>query len=423
MPDIADSPASSRSRSEEADFALAHALQEQERASANRLRVASESKEDREIHTISDDDDEDIPILMSAARSNGRIAAAAAASVSASPATTTLLSSAPATAAACSSSPSPSITTLTPHPEKNEALHSMLAEFECGICADVIIGSVVLDCGHSYCKHCIDQWFRKKKICPVCRAKHKGNPLAVRTMDKAIAIMTDQLYTAEQKAERQERVIEIQKAEQEFAEQEAARQRQALERRQSRMMMVHHAVAGPADIMQRALLQHAGVRHMLHRRHPMERGSARPIDLIDLDDAESMELDEYDYEDPFLAPDDEDHDALIAQARGHRRGLVLPPVRLKYTVDMVMQRCTVCRTCCAIIEPGLLRVVQKSGVRPGELPPAVDPNRAHYHLSCFVHDQGQPRLSLAQLEQDGDLSLEIRNVLQSLIQTGAVARG
>jgi hypothetical protein len=39
---------------------------------------------------------------------------------------------------------------------------------------DVIYQSVVLGCSHSYCRDCIESWFKKKKACPVCREVHKG---------------------------------------------------------------------------------------------------------------------------------------------------------------------------------------------------------------------------------------------------------
>jgi hypothetical protein len=406
MPDAAAAPAMLRRRSEEADFALAQALQEQEdKHAANSRYATAETKDNREIHTISDDD-EDVPILMTAARSSHRAAAAAASSSAAAAAAPSL------TPSSSSSSPAASLS-LTPHPpaaEKNEALHSMLAEFECGICADVIIGSVVLDCGHSYCKHCIDQWFRKKKICPVCRARHKGVPLAVRTMDKAIAIMTEQLYTPEQKAERQERIVAIQQTEQERTKQDAVRLRQAVERRQSRMALLMQR--GPADIMQRALLQHAGVRQRLQQRVRNGVG-ARPGEPIEIDDDEDyLDFDADEYDDAYAVGDADDEVLIRASVR---RALPPPPPRPTYAVDLVTERRTVCRSCCAIIEPGLLRLVQRPGVRPGDQPPAGDVGRAHFHLSCFVHDQAQPRLTLAQLEQYNGLSAELRDVVQTLV--------
>lgn len=45
----------------------------------------------------------------------------------------------------------------------------MESELQCSICADLIIEATALNCSHTFCKHCIDTWKRKKKECPVCR--------------------------------------------------------------------------------------------------------------------------------------------------------------------------------------------------------------------------------------------------------------
>ena len=41
----------------------------------------------------------------------------------------------------------------------------------CSICLiDNILDVSILDCGHQYCKNCIDEWFNKgKNSCPICR--------------------------------------------------------------------------------------------------------------------------------------------------------------------------------------------------------------------------------------------------------------
>ena len=43
---------------------------------------------------------------------------------------------------------------------------------ECAICLNEIpaIDKCINDCGHSFCKSCIDTWFdRGKNDCPICR--------------------------------------------------------------------------------------------------------------------------------------------------------------------------------------------------------------------------------------------------------------
>lgn len=97
----------------------------------------------REVFEVLDDD-EDLPILRPSTTAPSSSAAAAAAAI------TTATTAASSSAAASTSS----------------AAHvsSIFEEFTCGICADIIYKFVVLDCGHSFCSGCIDEWFKKKKV-------------------------------------------------------------------------------------------------------------------------------------------------------------------------------------------------------------------------------------------------------------------
>ena len=40
---------------------------------------------------------------------------------------------------------------------------------ECSICLGEIRKTVLLDCGHIFCRHCIQTWSRKSLQCPYCR--------------------------------------------------------------------------------------------------------------------------------------------------------------------------------------------------------------------------------------------------------------
>lgn len=52
--------------------------------------------------------------------------------------------------------------------------YKVIKEFEnneCIICLDSMKINdtvIVLGCGHSYHKECLIEWFKKKKICPLC---------------------------------------------------------------------------------------------------------------------------------------------------------------------------------------------------------------------------------------------------------------
>jgi hypothetical protein len=126
-------------------------------------------------------------------------------------ASVTEAAAAAASAAAASVSASVAVPPIHPHAGKlsNPAFEELLEEYTCGICSDIIYQCVVLDCAHSYCKSCISEWFRKKKMCPVCRTKHKGTPRSVRVADTTIEVLVKQFLLPAARAERLERINRI----------------------------------------------------------------------------------------------------------------------------------------------------------------------------------------------------------------------
>ena len=43
--------------------------------------------------------------------------------------------------------------------------------FQCPICHDVLRDPVsITNCGHDFCKHCIQDWLKIRPSCPICRA-------------------------------------------------------------------------------------------------------------------------------------------------------------------------------------------------------------------------------------------------------------
>lgn len=41
----------------------------------------------------------------------------------------------------------------------------------CPICSEVFTEPTRLDCGHTFCNDCINQWYKKSELCPNCRQK------------------------------------------------------------------------------------------------------------------------------------------------------------------------------------------------------------------------------------------------------------
>lgn len=47
-------------------------------------------------------------------------------------------------------------------------------DLTCSICAELFYKAITLTCSHTFCEYCINQWKKTNSICPVCRAKIKG---------------------------------------------------------------------------------------------------------------------------------------------------------------------------------------------------------------------------------------------------------
>ncbi|KAJ6666795.1 hypothetical protein lerEdw1_018796 [Lerista edwardsae] len=57
--------------------------------------------------------------------------------------------------------------------QKEEALSQMNDvlenELQCTICSEHFIEAVTLNCAHSFCSYCINEWMKRKLECPICR--------------------------------------------------------------------------------------------------------------------------------------------------------------------------------------------------------------------------------------------------------------
>ena len=72
-----------------------------------------------------------------------------------------------------------------------ENVHSTLeTELQCAVCHDVFMNATTINCGHTFCKSCIDKWQQQKSNCPVCRTDIK-HMVAVKTLDQFV----DKIYT------------------------------------------------------------------------------------------------------------------------------------------------------------------------------------------------------------------------------------
>jgi hypothetical protein len=85
------------------------------------------------------------------------------------------------------------------------------SELLCSICRDWVVHPATIECAHSFCWSCIDQWLRQKKFeCPVCRQVVTHEPVGSRAIE-AIVQKTVEREGIDAKAEYQDRVKEAEK--------------------------------------------------------------------------------------------------------------------------------------------------------------------------------------------------------------------
>jgi len=67
-------------------------------------------------------------------------------------------------------------------------------ELHCSICRDFIVQAATIECSHTFCWSCIDQWLRQKKFeCPECRADVTRAPVRTRAIENIVQKAVDRL--------------------------------------------------------------------------------------------------------------------------------------------------------------------------------------------------------------------------------------
>ncbi|XP_063286370.1 bifunctional apoptosis regulator [Pelobates fuscus] len=92
-----------------------------------------------------------------------------------------------------------------------------LNEFSCHCCYDILVNPTTLNCGHSFCRHCLALWWSssKKTECPECREKWEGFPkVNILLRDVIEKLFPDQI---QQKYQDIEQNHELKKILQEFS--------------------------------------------------------------------------------------------------------------------------------------------------------------------------------------------------------------
>ncbi|CAN0437031.1 unnamed protein product, partial [Hapterophycus canaliculatus] len=86
----------------------------------------------------------------------------------------------------CHAAKDPLLAAADGDPSEGNCWKDVLAEYECDICFEVLVGVHVLDnCGHHFCGACMERWIDNapQGECPVCRTP-VDKLVPVRKMDE-----------------------------------------------------------------------------------------------------------------------------------------------------------------------------------------------------------------------------------------------
>lgn len=81
--------------------------------------------------------------------------------------------------------------TATQTNSKESALEQLGSELVCAICQQYFVEACTVECGHSFCRMCLEDWLKTRLTCPVCRNPVQKPPVASLCLDKAVRVMLE----------------------------------------------------------------------------------------------------------------------------------------------------------------------------------------------------------------------------------------
>jgi len=73
-------------------------------------------------------------------------------------------------------------------------------EFTCIICQELMVHASTLECSHSFCSECLEEWLNQKKICPMCRKPCNGKAVRALNLDNVIEKIVERMSAEEQQS-------------------------------------------------------------------------------------------------------------------------------------------------------------------------------------------------------------------------------
>lgn len=74
---------------------------------------------------------------------------------------------------------------------KESALEQLGSELICAICQQYFVEACTVECGHSFCRMCLEDWLKARLTCPECRNPVQKPPVASLCLDKAVRVMLE----------------------------------------------------------------------------------------------------------------------------------------------------------------------------------------------------------------------------------------
>lgn len=91
----------------------------------------------------------------------------------------------------------------------NKVNDIMDEQLTCSVCSELFVKATTLSCMHTFCQHCINVWNKKRKECPVCRARVVSMNRSI-VLDNFIESMLENLPTKFK--EKRKEIVEERKA-------------------------------------------------------------------------------------------------------------------------------------------------------------------------------------------------------------------
>jgi hypothetical protein len=85
----------------------------------------------------------------------------------------------------------PVVTAVPVQPSPNQKFSSLKAELKCAVCYDFFLNACTLECSHSFCQPCVEEWLHKKHECPICRAAVEAPPNPSNHLDNMVKKIMD----------------------------------------------------------------------------------------------------------------------------------------------------------------------------------------------------------------------------------------